>query len=152
VARFNRGDFAGCLKALEEVLSEDGQNAEARRYKNLAMNALSRRDILGLLERQRQAEEEKDLPLLLEDYGSADLVRQKRDEATLLFNYYDQILSVHSNISLNVQAAGKAEVRFGRLLTAVYKKTGERKVLADSVQVWVLEKKDRGWKIVQVRG
>ncbi len=152
VARFNRGDFAGCLKVLEEVLSEDGQNAEARRYKNLAMNALSRRDILGLLERQRQAEEEKDLPLLLEDYGSADLVRQKRDEATLLFNYYDQILSVHSNIALNVQAAGKAEVRFGRLLTAVYKKTGERKVLADSVQVWVLEKKDRGWKIVQVRG
>jgi serine/threonine protein kinase len=138
-----------------EVRSESktgGQNAEARRTKTLALNALSRRDILGLLERQRLAEVEKDLPALLQDYGSTDLVRQKRDEATLLFNYYDQILSVHSNISLAWPSAGKVEVRFGRLLTAVYKKTGERKVLADSVQVWILEKKSQGWKIIQVRG
>lgn len=152
VSLFNRGDFSGCLKAMEGVLEADDQNAEARRYKALALNALSRRDILGLLERQRLAEEEKDLPVLLQDYGLSDLVRQKRDEATLLFNYYDQILSVHSNISLAWPSAGKAEVRFGRLLTAVYKKTGERKVLADSVQVWILEKKSQGWKIIQVRG
>jgi serine/threonine protein kinase len=152
VSLFNRGDFSGCLRAMEEVLEADGQNAEARRYKVLALNALSRRDILGLLERQRLAEEEKDLPALLQDYGSTDLVRQKRDEATLLFNYYDQILSVHSNISLAWPSAGKAEARFGRLLTAVYKKTGERKVLADSVQVWSLEKKSQDWKIIQVRG
>ena len=152
VSLFNRGDFSGSLKAMEEVLEADGQNAEARRYKALALNALSRRDILGLLERQRLAEEEKDLPVLLQDYGLSDLVRQKRDEATLLFNYYDQILSVHSNISLAWPSVGKAEVRFGRLLTAVYKKTGERKVLADSVQVWILEKKSQGWKIIQVRG
>jgi serine/threonine protein kinase len=152
VSLFDRGDFSGCLKTMEEVLDADEQNAEAVRYKTMASNALSRREIMGLLERQRLAEEEKDLPALLQDYGSTDLVRQKRDEATLLFNYYDQILSVHSNISLTWPSAGRGEVRFGRLLTAVYKKTGERKVLADAVQVWILEKKGRDWKIIQVRG
>ena len=149
---YSRGDFAGCLKVMEEVLSADEQNSEARRYRYLASTALARQDILNLLERQRLAEEEKDLPSLLQDFGPAELVRQKRDETLLLFNYYDQILSVHSNISLTWPAAGRAEVRFGRLLTAVYKKTGERKVLADSVQVWSLEKKGQEWKVTQVRG
>ncbi len=149
---YSRGDFTGCLKVMEEVLTADEQNSEARRYRYLASTALARQDILNLLERQRLAEEEKDLPSLLHDFGPAELVRQKRDEALLLFNYYDQILSVHSNISLAWPSAGRAEVRFGRLLTAVYKKTGERKVLADSLQVWSLEKKGRVWKVTQVRG
>jgi serine/threonine-protein kinase len=149
---YSRGDFAGCLKVMEEVLSADEQNSEARRYRYLASTALARQDILSLLERQRLAEEEKDLPSFLQDFGPAELVRQKRDEALLLFDNYDQILSVHSNISLVWPSAGRAEVRFGRLLTAVYKKTGERKVLADSVQVWSLEKKGQEWKVTRVRG
>jgi serine/threonine protein kinase len=149
---YNRGDFAGCLRVMEEVLTVDKQNSEARRYRYLASTAMDRIDILNLLERQRLAEEEKDLPSLLQDFGPAEMVRQKKDEALLLFNYYDQILSVHSNVSLVWLSAGKVEAHFGRLLTAVYKKTGERKVLADSVQVWSLEKKGQEWKVTQVRG
>ena len=144
-------NYAESLKLLAGILKDDPQNAEARRLSSQAETALSQTEIGRLLERQRQSEEEKDLVVLLSDVASKDAAASRKEEALLLFNYYDGIKSLISDVNFQFNDRTHAQVRFLHVVTGLYKKTKEKKVLVQDVQTWSFEKKAQGWKIMGFR-
>jgi len=120
---FENKSYGPSLAALDRILKDDPGNSEALRLQSSAWTALSEADIGRVLERQRQAEEEKDLVVLLSDVGSSEASAVRREEALLLFNYYDDIKSQVSNVTVQFPDRSHAQVRFLHVVTGYYKKT-----------------------------
>lgn len=148
---YKKGDYKQCLLEMEKVLKIDKENKEANRYAYLADTAISKREILRIVERQRKAEEEKDLLSLLDDVGTSTLSGQRKADAMLLFNYYDDIKSSVSNVSVNFRNRNQASVSFSYILTAVYKKTGQKTGVSEGVKTWLMEKQRNVWKIIDIK-
>lgn len=148
IISYNKGDYLQCKRMMDKILRMDKENREAQRYWSLADRAIARKDILQILERQKKAEEEKDLLSLLNDIGSPAFSNQRKADAMLLFNYYDEIKSIISNVSVKFKDRSHADVSFSHILTAVYKKTGEKKVLFEGIKIWTFKKQEKTWKII----
>jgi hypothetical protein len=136
---------------MESVLKIDKTNTEAQRYLFQAETALARPEIEALIERHRVAEEEKDLLTVLSHFGSPALADSLQAEYKLLFNGYDEIKSVISKVSLSFSSRLSATAAYSQLLTAVYKKSGQRRVLFEGRKTWHLQKLGKDWKIDAVR-
>jgi len=148
IAEYNNGNLEQSQRLMEEVLTQDKENKEAQKYLYLADTALSKKEILQVLERQRKAEMDKDLLSLLGDIGSTAIVNQRKEDAILLFNNYDGVNSRMDDISVQFKDRGRAEVTFSYMLTGVYKKTMEEKVLFKGIKTWTFERQGKAWKIV----
>ena len=148
ISDYNKGNYEQCLQAMGKILKLDKENKEAGRYLYLADTAISRKKMQQIVERQRKAEEEKNVLSLLNDIGSPALSEQRESDAGLLFSYYDEIRSVVSNVSIKFKDMRRADVTFSHMLTAVYKKTGQKKVLFEGIKTWRMEKKGNTWKIM----
>ena len=135
---------------MEKVLKLNKDHEEAQRYIFLADTALSKKDILALIERQRVAEEDKDLLTMLSDVDSPALAGQIQTEYKLFFNAYDGIKYSISNISVNFSSRSEARASFSHLLTAVYKKDGKTKIVSEGVKNWQLRKQSRIWKLAGI--
>ncbi len=151
IQSYNQGNYVQCKVIMNRILRIDKDHREARRYLYLADTAQSKQEIIQIVERQRQAEEEKDLLALLSDIGSEAYSNQKKEDAVLLFNYYDEIKSVVSNISVNFKDGRNAEAEFSHILTAVYKKTGQRRVVSEGIKTWIFKKQGNVWKIIGIK-
>jgi hypothetical protein len=88
---------------------------------------------------------------LLSYLDSPALISSLQSEYKLLFNGYDGIKSIISNLSINVPSRGNARASFSQLLTAVYKKDGRRKVVFEGAKTWDLKRQGKTWKITQIR-
>jgi hypothetical protein len=132
---------------MEKVLAIDKNNDEAQRYLFLADTAISKRDILALIERHRAAEESKDLLVVLSDVESQELVRRWRSDYTVLFNGYDGINSSISDLTVTFASRTEATARFSNLVTAVSKKDGKRQIFVEGSKTWRLRKKDKAWTL-----
>lgn len=148
ISNYNKGDYGQCVQVMGKILKLDKENKEARRYLYLADTAISRKEIQQIVERQRKAEEEKNILSLLNDIGSPALSDQRESDAMLLFNYYDEIRSVVTDVSVKFRDMRHADVSFSHMLTAVYKKTGQKKVIFETIKTWKMEKKGKAWKIM----
>jgi len=148
---YKQGDHLQCIRIMEEVLKLDKNNSQAQNYIYLADTAISKKKLMQLLERQRKAEEQKDLLALLSDIDSAELTNQRKSDAIILFNYYEEIKSLVSNISVKFKDRHHAEITFSHILTATYKKTGGRKVLFEGTKTWITEKQGSAWKIIDIQ-
>jgi len=151
---FESEDYEQCLQKMEEILKLDKANPDALRYKNLADNAIyqqgAEEEIKQVIERQRKAEETRDLMALIRDIGSDDVRQAKQDFAKMAFNLYDQIKwSTPSNIQVKFKDRNHTEVSFSYISTAVYKKTGSRTNVFEGVRIWTMEKIDDAWKIIK---
>jgi hypothetical protein len=155
---FDSSQFDEAIKLGEAIIGEDSDNAEAldivKRAKQkkenivrLANNAVAARQIKQIIERQRQAEESKELLLLLNDVGSSFLER-RREAATFVFNNFEDIKSAYSNISVTITVAKRAEARFSYLLTGVHKTTKKRGIIDEGEKTWLFEKQGNTWMIV----
>ncbi len=151
IASFDSGDFAACVKDMESVLRLDGGNKEAQDYLFKADTALSRNDILAMVERRRVAEESEDIEALLRDLDSAELISQERGNYELIFNTHDRIRSYvqDDTISINFSSRTQATVSFWHALRGVYQKNGEENTIS-SQKKWRLEKRGKTWKIVDI--
>lgn len=149
---YKNRDYNSCLSVLEKVLVSDPANAEAIRIRGQVETATASSAVGRVLERQRRAEEEKDLVVLLSDVAVPEEAALRKEEALLLFNYYDEIKSMISNVSYRFPVKDRARVQFLHVVTGVYKKTGEKKVLVQDVQTWTFEKRGTEWKIVGFHG
>ncbi|MDP2915306.1 MAG: serine/threonine-protein kinase [Candidatus Aminicenantes bacterium] len=146
VSSYNQGNFAQCVLDMEKVLNIDKDNAEAQRYLFQADTALSKKDILALIERHRLSEESKDLMTLLSDVGSPALSDQWQGEHKILFNGYDGISLSISGISVTFSSRTDAKASFSYLMTAVYKKDG-KKTMFEGNETWQLRKQGKTWKL-----
>jgi len=151
ISSYKSGDFSQCIEAMEAVLKLDDNHSEAAKYLFLAETTLARKDILRMIEHFRVAEENEDLLAVLGHIDSPAVASQIRTEYTLLFNGYDGIKSVVSNAKTEFPGRREARVSFSHLLTAVYKKDGQRKIVFEGSKTWQLKKKDKTWKITGIQ-
>ena len=150
-ASYSSGQYVQCVAAMDSLLKIDKTNKEAQRYLFLAETALARPEIEALIERHRVAEENKDLLTVLNHFGQPALADSVQAEYKLLFNGYDDIKSLISRISLSFSSRAKATAVYSQLLTAVYKKTGQRKVLFEGEKTWQLQRQGKDWRISAIQ-
>ncbi len=148
---FENRNFEQCKINMEQALKIDSKNTEAQRYFDLADKALSEGAIRQIVERQRNAEEQKDLLAYLSDIGPAALLEKKRTDLVQLFNNFDNINSRISNITINFIDSDHADVSFSHLLVAVDKATSKNKVIFEGKKTLTLERLDNTWKILVFR-
>lgn len=148
---YENGDYAQSMANTEKALKINSENAEALRYFDLADRAISEETIRQIIERQRKAEEQKDLLAYLSDIGPEALSAKKRIDAMQLFNNYDHINSRIADIQISFLDRSHADVSFSHLLVAVDKKTGNKRVIFEGRKTLTLEKKDHTWKILVYR-
>ncbi|MFC2158385.1 hypothetical protein ACFLT9_11160, partial [Acidobacteriota bacterium] len=101
--------------------------------------------------RQRKSEEDEALLTLLSDIGTDAAKEQRRQVAIGMFNTYDDIQSMISNISVKFSGQNQAEVSFSNMVTAVNKKNTQKSVIFQGVKSWSFRKLGGGWKIVGFR-
>ncbi len=136
---------------MEKALKIDRENKEAQKYLFQADTALAKPEITALIDHLRQAEEDKDLVTILSLFDSPALADSLQAEYRLLFNGYDGIKSFIPKVSLVFASRSAATASFSQLLTAVYKKTGQRKIVFEGQKTWHLRKQGNSWKISAVQ-
>ena len=151
IASYAGGNYAQCVSDMEKALKIDKDNKDAQKYLFQADTALARPEIAALIERHRVAEENKDLLTVLNHYGSPALADSLQAEYKLLFNGYDSIKSNISQVSLSFSSRSSATAAYSHLLTAVYKKTGQRKIVFEGQKTWQLRKQGKDWKISAIQ-
>ncbi len=151
ISSFAGGNYARCIADMEKVLKIDKDNKDAQKYLFQADTALAKPEIIALIERHRVAEENKDLLTVLSLFSSPVLADSLQAEYKLLFNGYDGIRSMVSKVALTFSSRSSATASFSQLLTAVYKKTGQRKIVFEGQKTWHLRRQGRDWKISAVQ-
>jgi serine/threonine-protein kinase len=151
ISSYAAGKYAQCVSDMEKVLKIDKDNRDAKKYILQAETALAKPEISALIERLRVAEEEKDLVTILSLFDSAALADAQQSEYRLLFNGYDGIKSIISKISITFAGRAAGTAQFSQLLTAVYKKTGQRKIVFEGQKTWPIRKHGDSWKISAVQ-
>ena len=151
ISSYDSGNYTQCIADLEKVLKIDRNNKEAQKYIFQAETAVAKPEINALVESHRVAEENKDLLTVLSHLDSPALAEAQQAEYKLFFNAYDGIKSIVSKVSVNLSGRSDATVSFSQLLTAVYKKTGQRKIVFEGRKTWQLKRQKNGWKISAVR-
>lgn len=148
---YESGNYEQTMVNMEQALKIDSHNTEAQRYFDLADRALSENAIRQIIERQRNAEEQKDLLAFLSDIGPASLSSKKRADAMQLFNNYDDINSRIADLQINFIDRDHADVSFSHLLVGLDKKTGSNKVIFEGKKTLTLERLENTWKILVFR-
>ncbi|MGB7295792.1 MAG: serine/threonine-protein kinase [Candidatus Aminicenantales bacterium] len=151
MASFDAGNYLQCIADMDSVLKIDKNNKDAQKYIFQADTALAKPEINALIERHRVAEENKDLLTVLSHMDSGSLAESQQAEYKMFFNGYDGIKSIISRVSVNFSSRSNATVSFSQLLTAVYKKTGQRKIVFEGQKTWQLKRQGRDWKIGAIR-
>jgi serine/threonine protein kinase len=153
IAGFAAGRYADCVRDMEEVLRLDENNAEARDYLFKADTALSKREILAMIERRRRAEEREDLAGVLQGLGSDALVSQEQAYFSMIFTIYDGIKSKvqEGTITVDFPDRTHATAGFHHAIQGISRKDGKQKPVLYSPERWTLEKRGNGWKIVRIQ-
>jgi hypothetical protein len=136
---------------MEQALKINSKNTEAQQYFDLADRFLSEETIQQIVERQRNAEEQKDLLVFLSDIGPEALSAKKRTDAMQLFNNYDDINSRIGDLKISFIDCDHADVSFSHLLVAVDKKAGNTKVIFEGKKTLTFERLENIWKILVYR-
>ncbi len=147
IASYNNGQYPECIADMEKVLKIDKNNKDAQKYIFQADSALAKPEINALIERHRVAEENKDLLTVLSQMDSPTLAESQQAEYKMFFNGYDGIKSIISKVAIDFSNRSTARVSFSQLLTAVYKKTGQRKIVFEGQKTWQMKKQGSDWKI-----
>ena len=148
---YNAKNYRQAISELQKVLNVRKDHPDALKYSRLANNAIVTSQIIQIIERQRQAEEGKDLLLLLNDIGSQSFSDRRREAATFVFNNFEDIKSVYSNISVRITASRSAEARFSYLLTGMNKTKKQKGIIDEGEKTWLFEKQGNTWKIVGIK-
>lgn len=151
IQNFERGSYEECRENMMNILKIERGNKEAQKYYSLAETAISRKEIQQIVERQRTAEEKKDLLAFLSDIGSEEISVKKKLGIMHLFNNFDKIQSHVSNLSIAFKDLDEAEANFSHLLVAMEKSTGKRRVLFEGKRTLSLKRLEEEWKIVEYR-
>ena len=152
ISSYDHGDYAACVRDMEEVLRADEKNQAARQYLDKADTTLSRKEIEAMIERRRRAEESEDLQGVLRDLGSQSLVSREQTYYSMVFLIYDGIKSKiqDSSISVDFTDRSRATASFHHAVQGVSRKDGKQILIDYATKRWALEKKGQAWKIVRI--
>ncbi len=151
ISNYNSSNYSQCIAEMEKALKIDRSNRDAQKYILLAETGLAKPEINALVENHCVAEENKDLLTVLSHLDGPALAEAQQAEYMLFFNGYDGIKSIVSKVSINLSDRSSATVSFSQLLTAVYKKTGQRKIVFEGRKNWQLKRQGNDWKIYDIQ-
>ncbi len=153
IADWESGNYAACVRDMEEILRLDESNQVARDYLYKADTALSKRDILAMIERRRQAEESKDLEGVLRGLDSETLASQEKSYYSMIFTIYDGIKSKIQDNTVSVSFSDRthATASFHHAIQGISKKDGKQKPILYAQKQWTLGKRANAWKIVRIQ-
>lgn len=145
---YDSGNYRQSISEMQKVLSKRRNHPEAAKYIQLAQNAIEKPLIQQVIERQRNAEESKDLLILLNDIGNQSFSEKRREEATFVFNNFENIKSVYSGIQVEIQSSNQAQATFSYHLTGMSSSTKREGTIEQGSKTWLFEKQGNTWKLV----
>ncbi len=151
MADFSSADYQACMREMERALKIDKDSAEAKKYFLEADRAISKAEIMDVLERYRVAEESNNLPAVLDPLGSPALRDEARRQYREWFNGYDGIRSrVFAERSCSFADRSTAELSFSQRIYGTDKKDKKKRILFEGPKIWELKKVGETWKIVSI--
>lgn len=148
---FRNEEYLKCLQKMKEVLVQDSQNREAKRYRDQAQSRLSSiKAIKDIIKLEMKAEENKELDVLFSFIGQS-LKDQMRVKALNLINKYDEIKSevAMDTIRIEFKDTKNAQVTFNKRITAKDRKTNWTVVPFNGKVIWMMKKQGKDWKIIK---
>ena len=155
IGYYKKGRYTQSQREMEKIFKLEKDHKEARRYWNLADRAIfegaARKEIKGIVESLRIAEQGKDLPTILYSIGSSSFREQKRMDITEIFNNFDDIQSVIDDTSITITFKDRtnAEVKFTNFSTAISKQTRQPVKIFEGEIIWTMQKQGDVWKIIR---
>ncbi len=155
IGYYKKGRYTQSQREMEKIFKLEKDYKEARRYWNLADRAIfegaARKEIKGIVESLRIAEQGKDLPTILYSIGSSSFREQKRMDITEIFNNFDDIQSVIDDTSITITFKDRtnAEVKFTNFSTAISKQTRQPVKIFEGEIIWTMQKQGDVWKIIR---
>lgn len=147
-ASYQSGNCEACLRASEKALALDRNNSDALKYAFLADTTLAKADIQAVIARHLAAEEKKDLLAIISQIGQPALASRLKGEYKDLFNWYDEIKSSITNLTIDFSSRVEARAKYSQILTAVYKKDGIRKKVFEGNKIWHLRRSGKNWQVI----
>jgi serine/threonine-protein kinase len=155
IGYYKKGRYTQSQREMEKIFTLEKDHKEARRYWNLSDRAIfesaARKEIKGIVENLRIAEQGKDLPSILYYIGSSSFREQKRMDITEIFNNFDDIQSIIEDASIRITFKDRtnAEVKFTNFSTAISKQTRQPIKIFEGEIIWTMQKQGDVWKIIR---
>ncbi|MDH5466856.1 MAG: protein kinase [Candidatus Aminicenantes bacterium] len=155
ISYYRQKKFTQCKQEMEKIFKLEKDHKEARRYWNLADQAIfeagATKEIEDIIERLRKAEMSEELEVFDYYIGSSSLKNLKIPDLLWMFNNFDNINSVidDSSISIEFKSRTQAVVKFLNYSTAIDKQTGQTTRVFEGDVVWTMEKQGNVWKIIK---
>jgi hypothetical protein len=147
---YQEKDYQKCIEQTKRVLELDANNAEAKKYLNLASLKITPEQIHFLVNQYIQALNNKNLLKFYGETCSSELYQKLKKDAELISQLYDNFKSIASNISIRFKENDRAEVSFSNITTAELIKDGRKQVLFEGIYIWEMEKQGDNWKIADM--
>jgi len=150
IKAFNRGQYDQCLRQMKEVLKLDPNNADARKYSDLAYQKIAPDEIKAIVEEYIQSINSGNLFAFYKKTCSSELFQRIKKDAELITRLYDTFKSVASDITMRFKENNQVEVSFFNITTGVLKKYERRQVIFKGICLWDMEKQSDDWKILKI--
>ncbi|MGZ5423645.1 MAG: serine/threonine protein kinase [Candidatus Aminicenantales bacterium] len=153
LAGFEAGEYAACVRDMDEVLRLNTTNQAARDYLLKADTTLSRQEIRAMIERRRQAEEREDLQGVLRSVDPGGLAALERSRYSAMFTIYDGIRSeIEDNtIAIDFSDRTHSTAGFYHAIQGISRNGGKPKAILFSQTYWTLEKRGGVWTIIGIQ-
>jgi tetratricopeptide (TPR) repeat protein len=145
---YERGDYEGCLNQVEKVLRLDPENAEAKKYSDLAEQIVAPKKMRDIVNGYIQSLNNKELVSFYENTCSSELFQRIKGDTELISNLYQSFRSVASNIKIQLMENNRAEVSFSNIITGIPVSGEQRQVVFEGTYIWEMEKQGETWKII----
>lgn len=145
---YERGDYEGCLNQVEKVLRLDPENAEAKKYSDLAEQIVAPKKMRDIVNGYIQSLNNKELVSFYENTCSSELFQRIKGDTELISNLYQSFRSVASNIKIQLMENNRAEVSFSNIITGIPVSEEQRQVVFEGTYIWEMKKQGETWKII----
>jgi serine/threonine protein kinase len=143
-------DYQKCMEEAAAALQLDPENAEARRYLNLARVQVVPQEIRAVVDQYVQAFNSMAVLSFFQSTCSPELYQKLERDLALIMGIYDNFQAVISNLNIRFKELDQVEASFSIVSTARLKKDGSKKVLFEGTYVWDMEKQEGRWKIIRI--
>lgn len=143
-------DYEKCIEEAKKALELDKENAEAKKYLDLALMQIAPRQINVLVNEYVQAFNSKNQLSFYQAACSPDLYQKIKKEVELIANIYDNFRAAASNVNIRFRESDQAEASFSIISTGELKEDGRKQVLFEGTYFWDMERQGDSWKIVRI--
>jgi tetratricopeptide (TPR) repeat protein len=147
---FQEKAYQKCIEEARAVLEIDQNNAEAKKYLNLARAQVIPQEIQALVNQYVQAFNNMEMLSFYRETCSPDLYPKIKNDVGLIMSIYGDLRAMASNLNIRFEGINKAEASFSIVSTAVLKKDGRKQVLFEGTYVWDMEYRGDRWKIIRI--